>query len=97
MARIAVLIAPDRLTAEVQVGNGSAATPSDLQQAIAQAGVVHGLDAAAIAELGPRLHDPAFTARIVTGTGNVEGAVAGSGKYTVRYGFLPWLKAVLGL
>jgi uncharacterized protein (DUF342 family) len=60
VTRIRVLVAKDRLTAEVQVVPGAAADAEALRSSLAQAQVAHGLDQAVLTELGVRLLDPAL-------------------------------------
>lgn len=65
-----MVLAADRLSAELQIGPGPAATVADLRAAIAAAGVVHGLDEPAIDALAAHLGDPAFAGKAVVARGS---------------------------
>jgi uncharacterized protein (DUF342 family) len=70
-----VTIRPDGLAAEAKVAAGPPMKAADLQAAIAEAKVVHGLDAAAIAQFAERIADPIFSGsvQIATGAAAVDG------------------------
>jgi uncharacterized protein (DUF342 family) len=69
VSRFRVLVAKDRLAAEVEVAAGAAADAAALRAALAEAKVAHGLDEAALTELGMRIQDPSFRTRTVVARG----------------------------
>ncbi|MCB9876253.1 MAG: DUF342 domain-containing protein [Planctomycetes bacterium] len=62
MGRIHVSIAPDGMTATARIAPGPVALPAALGEALAAAGVVHGVDEAACRSLAARLADPSTDA-----------------------------------
>jgi uncharacterized protein (DUF342 family) len=69
MSRFRVVASADGMKAEVEVTPGPAATRADLDQALQQASVTHGLDQETLAGLAERLGDEQFTARTVVARG----------------------------
>ncbi len=63
MARVRILLAADRLTAQAQVTAGEACDASALRAALAAAGITHGVDEAATQALGEKLRDPQFVGK----------------------------------
>lgn len=63
--RVTVRVSSDRLEARAGVGPGEPAGAGEVSAALAAAGVVHGIDEEAVAELGRRLVSPRFEARDV--------------------------------
>lgn len=55
VGRLRIVVAADGLSAEVHAGKGAPCTEAELRTELTQAGVVHGLDAAAIAQLANAL------------------------------------------
>lgn len=70
-----VIIAKDRLSAEIVVMAGPAMTRDELAAAFAASGIVHGMDAAVVAAVGEQVVDPSFAIAREVARGNP--AVAG--------------------
>ncbi|MCA8965289.1 MAG: DUF342 domain-containing protein [Planctomycetes bacterium] len=70
MTRLVVNIAADGLSAAVKVSAGPAATRAELDAELRRAGVVHGLDQAALQALTELLRDPAQTGEHIVARGD---------------------------
>jgi uncharacterized protein (DUF342 family) len=70
VSRICVTVAANGLSAEARITAGPKATAADLAAAMTAAGIVHGIDRAAVNDLGQRLDDPSFAGkgRVALGT-----------------------------
>jgi uncharacterized protein (DUF342 family) len=69
MGRLRIVVAADGLSAEVHVAEGAPCTEVDLRAQLAQAGVVHGLDDDAIAQLALSLAQPKWIAQATVARG----------------------------
>lgn len=75
--RLAIVVAADGLTATVAVRPGEPLDQRALEEALAQAGIVVGIDASVVAQIGGRLPSPKFALRarqIAAGRAPVPGA-----------------------
>lgn len=75
MGRIRIMIRGDGLAAEIKISPGPPMKAPELQAALAEAKLVHGIDTEAVAKLGERIVDPVFqgNAPIATGQAPVNG------------------------
>ncbi len=70
VSRIRVVIAANGLSAEVVIVAGPKVAADSLAAALTAAGVVHGVDKAAVSALGQRLEDPLFAVKAPIASGD---------------------------